>query len=217
VKKIGFFLFGWASRFLLSALLLTCRVKVIGQKIEQDYLRNNPGKGLLYASWHRGLVFFVFFYRFLDFIVMVSASKDGDLAAETSKRFGWIPVRGSSSRFGKEALAEMQTWFSKGHRGGMVVDAPRGPAFISKIGIVVLAKRTGLPIAPVMWAADRFWQLRNWDRTIIPKPFSRIVFQYHRELLVVPTDATDEQCEQKRVELDSILNALMTEVDHYFH
>jgi len=147
---------------------------------------------------------------------MISASKDGDLAAQASRCLGWIPVRGSSSKRGSEALSEMQSLVLKGHRGGIVVDAPKGPPFISKIGIIVLAKRTGLPIIPLMWSADRYWKLRSWDRSIIPKPFSRIVFVYNNNFLTVPPDASEEICEAKRAELDEILDRLRYQTDHYF-
>jgi lysophospholipid acyltransferase (LPLAT)-like uncharacterized protein len=197
-------------------MFMTCRVRVFGQEIEKIYMEKHKGKGLLYASWHRGLFFFVYFYRNLKFVVMASASKDGELAAQATKRFGWVPVRGSSSRRGSEALKEMKVLFEKGHRGGLVVDAPTGPPCVSKIGIIILAKRTGLPILPVMWYADRSWRIRSWDRSIIPKPFSKIVYLYGDDLLHVPTDASDEECEALRRELDLRLCRMMYRTDHFF-
>ena len=161
-------------------------------------------------------MFFVYFYRFLNFIVMASASDDGELAAQATKRFGWIPVRGSSTRRGLRALREMEVYFRQGYRGGLVVDAPQGPRCVSKIGIIVLAQRTGLPIIPVMWSADRCWRVGSWDRTIIPKPFSRIVFLYGNEFIRVPKDATREECEKLRQHLDHVLNTMMFQTDHFF-
>lgn len=215
-QRIGSYLFGWLMRMVFALLFCTCRVKVIGREIERQFLRENPGKGLLYASWHRGLMYFIYFYRNQQFIVMASASKDGDLAAETVKRHGWITVRGSSSYRGTEALREMIPYIKKGHRAGLVVDAPRGPAHESKIGIVVIARMTDLPIVPVMWSADRFWRLKSWDRTIIPKPFARIVFYYSQQLLAVPRKASREECEQVRQQLDDILNRMMYQTDHFY-
>ncbi len=212
----AYYVFGWISRVATTLLFCTCRVQVFGREIETKYLAENPGKGLLYASWHRGLIFIAYFYRDLKFVVMASASKDGELAAQASKRHGWIPVRGSSSCRGSEALREMIPYFKKGHRGGLVVDAPRGPRCISKIGIIVISRMTGLPIIPVMWSADRFWQLRSWDRTIIPKPFSRIVFIYAKEFIRVPEDASREECERYRQLLDDTLNRMMYQTDNYF-
>jgi lysophospholipid acyltransferase (LPLAT)-like uncharacterized protein len=106
--------------------------------------------------------------------------------------------------------------FKKGHRGGLVVDAPQGPPFISKMGIIVLAKRTGLPIIPVIWSADRCWRLRSWDRTIIPKPFSKIVFLYAPELIKISPDASRDDCAAYRQKLDTILNRLMYQTDRFF-
>ena len=209
-------IFGWVSKIIASLLFLTCRVQVFGREIQTSYLQAHKGKGLLYASWHRGLMFLCYFYRNLQFVIMTSASNDGELAAQAAKRFGWISVRGSSTRRGSQALKEMYALFKKGHRGGLVVDAPTGPPYISKIGIIILAKRTGLPIVPVMWAADRSWRIGSWDRSIIPKPFSKIVLLYGDSLLYVPEEATNEECEAYRKELDEQLRRLMFQTDHFF-
>lgn len=215
-QRIVFYLFGWLTRIVFALLFSTCRVQVIGRAIEEEYERQNPGKGLLYASWHRGLMYFIYFYRNRRFVVMASASKDGELAAQTVKRHGWIAIRGSSSYRGSEALREMIPYIRKGHRGGLVVDAPQGPPHVSKIGIVVMARMTGFPIVPVMWSADRCWRLKSWDRTIIPKPFSRIVFFYPEKLLSVPRRASKEECEQYRQQLDDTLNRMMYQTDRFF-
>ena len=215
-KYASFVIFGWMSRILTTLLFSTCRVEVIGQETEQKYMSENPGKGLLYASWHRGLIFFVYFYRSLEFVVMASASKDGELAAQATKSHGWIPIRGSSTNRGSEALREMLPYFKKGHRGGLVVDAPQGPPHVSKIGIIALSKRTGLPIIPVIWSADRFWQLNSWDQTLIPKPFSRIVFLYSENLIHVSPKASREDCESYRLQLDETLNRMMAKTDIYY-
>jgi lysophospholipid acyltransferase (LPLAT)-like uncharacterized protein len=208
--------FGWFSKIFSTLLFSTCRIKVFGQEIETKYLEQNPDKGLLYASWHRGLFFLIYFYRNLKFVVMASASKDGELAAQATRRHGWINVRGSSSYRGSEALREMLQLFKKGHRGGLVVDAPKGPAYLSKIGMIVLAKRTGLQILPVIWSVDRYWRLKSWDRTIIPKPFSRIAVLYADDFITIPPDATKEECENFRQKLDAMLNRIMYQCDSFF-
>jgi len=216
LKSAAYYAFGWVARAISSILFLTCSVTVYGQQIEESYRKRHPGKGLLYASWHRGLMFFVYFYRFLDFVVMASASDDGELATQAARRFGWIPVRGSSTRRGAVALREMERYFKNGHFGGLVVDAPQGPRCISKIGIIVLARRTGLPIIPVMWFADRCWRVGSWDRTIIPKPFSRIALLYGDELISVPPNASKAACERYRERLDTVLNTMMYQTDRFF-
>lgn len=216
LKYAVYYTFGWAARAATTLLLATCRVTVFGREIERHYFGRNPGKGLLYGSWHRGLLVFVYFYRFSDFVVLASASDDGELAAQATRRFGWIPVRGSSSRGGLKAMREMLSLCRRGHRIGLVVDGPQGPPCVAKPGIIQMAKRSGVPVLPMMWSADRFWRVGSWDRTMIPKPFSRIVMIYGRDFIRVPPDATRRQCEAYRRRLDAVLNTLMYQADHFF-
>jgi len=211
-----YYTFGWFTRILFALLFSTCRVQVIGREIEKRYKNEHPGKGLLYASWHRGVMYLIYFYRFRSFIVMASTSKDGELAAQAVRRHGWIAVRGSSSYRGYEALKEMVPLFRKGHDGGLVVDAPTGPAHVSKIGIILAARMTGLPILPVMWSADRCWRIKSWDRTIIPKPFSHIIFVYAQHVIHVPQKASRSHYEQLRQHLDKVLNRMMFQTDRFF-
>jgi hypothetical protein len=104
----------------------------------------------------------------------------------------------------------------KGYRAGIVVDAPRGPAHVSKPGVIVLAKMSGLPLLTGIWSADRYWRVGSWDRTIIPKPFSRIVALYSDSLIKVPPEANREECEIYRQQLDHQLNKMMYQTDHFF-
>jgi lysophospholipid acyltransferase (LPLAT)-like uncharacterized protein len=211
-----YYLFGWMTRLVLALLFSTCRVREFGSDIAEDYQRENPGKGLLVATWHRGVAFLVYHFRNQQRVTMASSSKDGELAAQAAERHGWIVIRGSSSYRGFEALRELARYFRKGYSGGLVVDAPRGPAHVSKIGIVTAARMTSLPILTLMWSADRCWRLKSWDRTIIPKPFARIVLVYGEKLIRVPRDASREEMEAKRRLLDVTLNRLMYQTDHFF-
>ncbi|MBW1697814.1 MAG: lysophospholipid acyltransferase family protein [Deltaproteobacteria bacterium] len=215
-KHATFYTFGWIMKVVAFLWLDTCRIAEFGREIEERYLKENPGKGLLYASWHRGLFFVIYWYRNQNIVSIASASEDGELAAQAAKRFGWLTVRGSSSSGGRRAFREMEALVKKGYRGGLVADAPTGPRFVSKPGIIYMAKRTGLPIIPVIWGADRYWTLKSWDRTIIPKPFARIVALYADKSILVPPDASRQECEQYRKQLDNMLNRIMYQADHFF-
>ena len=215
-KFLLIYVLSWAFRIFGTIILSTCHVRVFGREIEKKYFKDNPGKSLLYASWHRGVMFGVFLYRNTRFVGMASTSDDGEIAAQGAKRFGWKIVRGSSTRRGSQALREMISLTKKGYRAGLVVDAPRGPAHISKPGVVVLAKKSGIPLLTGIWSADRYWRVNSWDRTIIPKPFARIAVLYADSLIKVPPDASREECEEYRQHLDNTLNKLMYQTDHFF-
>ena len=215
-KRIAAFVAGRLVRWLVTLWLSTCRVEVFGREVEQAYLHEHPKQGLLYASWHCAVVFFAYFFRDRNLAVLVSTSRDGELASQMIRPLGFIPVRGSSSRRGLQALREMQTIVKQGHRCGIVVDGPRGPRRVTKIGIIMLARLTGLPIIPVIWSADRCWKLKSWDRTVIPKPFARVVLLYHQELIYVPADASRQACEHYRQILERILNQMTYQTETYF-
>ena len=216
-KRAGFWAFGWLSKAAATLWLSTCRITEFGREIEEEYIEKNPHKGVLYASWHRGLFFVIYWYRHQKVVSIASASEDGELAAQAARRFGWITSRGSSSRGGWQAYREMEALLNQGHKGGLVADAPRGPRFVSKLGIIYLARRTGIPIIPVIWSADRFWKLNSWDRTIIPKPFARIVALFADAVIEVPADASREACERYRRQLDDALNHIMYQADHFYN
>jgi lysophospholipid acyltransferase (LPLAT)-like uncharacterized protein len=134
-------------------------------------------------------------------VVMVSRSRDGDLIADTVERFGMRAVRGSTGHGGRDALDMMVHALTYEHvSAGVIVDGPRGPALEAKAGAVTLARATGLPIVPGTWWARPIVRVRSWDRTIVPLPFSRIVFAFAEPLFVAP-DADPDAMEAARAEL----------------
>ncbi len=158
----------------------------------------SQGTTCIYVSFHQGLLHFIQYFRDRGTVVMASRSKDGDLVSAILQRFGWRAVRGSSSRGGKEALAEMVPVFREQTVcGGLVCDAPRGPYGDPKIGIVLLARDSGHPMTPCAVWTTRQVLGRNWDHTIIPLPFGHIHFAFGAPL-PVPPNATNEECEHVR-------------------
>jgi len=87
-------------------------------------------------------------------------------------------------------------------------DGPRGPRHEAKSGTVVLAQMSGVPILPIAYAAKRCWQLRSWDRMVIPKPFSRVSVAVG-ELLEVPRELDGAGIESHRLRLQDALNDLV--------
>lgn len=58
---------------------------------------------------------------------------------------------------------------------GVTPDGPRGPRFLLQNGVLHIAQRSGLPIAPLALEAVRRTELSSWDRFLIPHPWSRVV------------------------------------------
>ena len=109
-------------------------------------------------------------------------------------------MAGSSSRGGAQASQELLSAVQNGQDICITPDGPRGPVRKSKAGVVRIAQRAGLPILPTSYAVSRFWQVKSWDRMVIPKPFSRGVFYVGEELVV--KDDVDQACQDLDQALD---------------
>jgi lysophospholipid acyltransferase (LPLAT)-like uncharacterized protein len=96
---------------------------------------------------------------------------------------------------------------ARGRAAGFTVDGPRGPARVAQPGAVWLAKATGNPVLPFHLEASRYWTLRSWDRTQIPKPFATVALAIG-EPLHVSRDVPDTELEQAREVLESRLKKL---------
>lgn len=165
-----------AGPVVLGGLHQTVRLRVLNRAVARRYA---TGRELaIGAFFHRHIVVFGMIYRRLRSVVMISRSKDGELAAAVLRRTAIRAVRGSSSTGGREALAELIDRLRDGVTAGFACDGPRGPSGVVKIGCVIAAQRTGVPLVPVACAMERFMRLRTWDRMEIPLPGSRVAVAY---------------------------------------
>lgn len=139
----------------------------------------------IYAFWHRCLLACAWRFRNGGVTVLISRSFDGELIARTVERLGFIAIRGSSSRDGAVGLRNLQRAYQDGHYCAITADGPRGPAQIAKPGVVQLAKLVGSTVGAFYVHPERAWQLRSWDRFLIPKPFSRVTVAWTAQ---VPAD-----------------------------
>ena len=128
----------------------------------------------VYAFWHRCLLIGAWHFRNHDIAILISASFDGELIARTVERLGYLAIRGSSSRSGSIGLRNMRRAYLDGHYCAITADGPRGPAMVAKPGVTQLAQLVSSQVGTFYVLPERAWQLRSWDRFLIPKPFSRV-------------------------------------------
>ena len=144
-KEIKYYLL---NNFLTSLAYHVCNLHVKTTPITidgEEIIREHIQKGgmVIFASWHQR--FYGGFYAPLILkmtpCIMISASRDGDFVSAVVSRIGWVPIRGSSSRRGKEALKEMIEGVKKFRAGGHIVDGPQGPPRVIKAGLITLARQ----------------------------------------------------------------------------
>jgi lysophospholipid acyltransferase (LPLAT)-like uncharacterized protein len=155
--------------------------------------------------WHAGIIPATYLFRDVGIRVMSSNSYDGEYMGRIIHKFGFVAVKGSSSRNAVRALLGLRRALDDGWAVAFSLDGPRGPRYQVKPGPVSLARSSGVPLATFHIAVDRAWVLNTWDRLIIPKPFSRVLMRFGK-LIPVPPEATDEDIERYTGELQASLD-----------
>ncbi|ABW68774.1 lysophospholipid acyltransferase family protein [Desulfosudis oleivorans] len=214
-KRWKKFLYSWllpyVALIVVKLLSLTFRVERIGEDREQALIKKDGG--IIYASWHqRFFPGIAFFATRKPITIMISQSKDGEMAARVVAILGWLPVRGSSTRGGREALAEIKRLSGSGYKIGHIVDGPQGPFGVVKAGLLRIAQVSGKAIVPTITSAEKKWVLNSWDRFMVPKPFSRVKIRFG-DPIYVPADLSEDAFEQKRLEVEKAMYALYEDTD----
>lgn len=191
--------------WLMRIWFATCRVTL--HNPENCFTAEEKDKTGIASFWHYSIVYILYHMRNYSATAMVSASRDGEYLARLAGAFGFETVRGSRNHKGLEGLKGMLRAIRKGSSAALVADGSQGPARIVQPGTLLLAAKTGVPIIPMVYAASSYISIHSWDKTIIPKPFSRVDF-YYGEPFYVPEKVTADDLEQYRLQLEQRLNAL---------
>ncbi len=173
---------------LLRLLARTWRIETVGA--EHLAAVGDGAAGTIYAFFHGRILHCMWHWRDRGIVVITSENFDGEWIARIIRRFGFVTARGSSSRGGARALRELVRTVEQA-AVAFTVDGPRGPREVVKPGVAWLAQATGHPVVCVHAEADRAWTMRSWDRTQIPKPFSRMVISIGPVVHVAADGAPD--------------------------
>ncbi len=185
VKKLfpgdfGVYLLMWA----VKAYLLLVRVKVINPEELTDHI-DNRGAVLLCVLHQQFFVLVKVAGKFLKYrpTVMISQSRDGEIASRFAETLGVRVIRGSSSKGGKQAMEQMVAHLAENSLGVHIVDGPRGPVGKVKPGCVSIAEKSGAALLPCLVFAESAWHLNSWDNFMIPKPFSSVTVKMGKVIL----------------------------------
>lgn len=165
------------------------------------------GQSYLMAIWHESVATALPRLGKAKVSALTSKSYDGALAAALIEQFGVRALRGSSSRGGREALAEMVKQADGLLAIGLTIDGPRGPRREAKPGIAALSQHTGIPVIPIASCSTRSFRLRSWDRTCIPLPFGLYVYLIGAP--IAPAESSErESVREKSLEIQVALNGM---------
>lgn len=183
----------------------TYRLTVENEHVWMDHMKS--GGAVVICCWHQQFFSAIRHFKTYNHLrppLMISKSSDGGLIAGIASRTGWDPVRGSSSKGGKDALIEMVEKLRERKIAAHIVDGPRGPAGKVKAGIIRLAQLGDATIFPFSVQADRAWFFNSWDRFMVPKPFAHVCLRFG-EPFPVPSLPTPEEFEHVRLRLEETM------------
>ena len=189
----------------------TLRVRREGFEAVEDLVARE--ERFILTFWHRRLFMMPLAYPFRrrnalgeerGVAILSSDSKDGERSAATWRWFGIHAVRGTASEDGAKALVRMIQAVRMGWDFGITPDGPRGPLMVMKPGTVALARKTGAWVVPVSLAFDRCFELRTWDRMVIPVPFATCTVRFGTPYQIGPK--ADDSTENLRLqqEMDTL-------------
>ncbi|CAA6808688.1 MAG: Protein of unknown function DUF374 [uncultured Sulfurovum sp.] len=201
LRQIGVVLFPTLIFIVMKLLWFTYRKKYhfIDQPIEEQCLA---------VTWHSELLIAPQAYRSLrkkqKTSAIIAQHHDGEIIARTLKFLHITPLRGSSRRGARTVLIAAINALKDGFSVMITPDGPKGPRYTMNDGAVSLALRSNLPIMIVNYQANSYWQLKSWDKFIIPKPFTKIAL-YHQ---IIHLDRSSKE-EAKEILLKQMLTYAM--------
>ena len=192
----------WIGYLVIRAICSTVRIAISWEEGSPGSLQARP---FVYSFWHTCMIPAMYLWRDLDIRVMSSDSFDGEYTGRIMQRFGFVKIRGSSTRFAVRALLGMRRALEQGWIAAFTLDGPRGPRYVVKPGPVSLAASTAVPMVVFHIALTDAWVLNTWDKLMIPKPFSRGLMRVSR-CIPVPTKADEAQKQKSLEELQAALD-----------
>ena len=205
--------FGWLAAWVVRLIGVTLRWEVHGWDNWQA--ADAPGRRIVYSFWHNEIFAATWFWRKRGIVVMSGYNFDARFTAQVIQKLGYEIARGSASRGAARALVGMVRAVQRGHDAAFTVDGPRGPRLVAKPGAVMLAKATGAAITCFHIRPRKAWVFsKSWDRTEIPRLFTRMV-AFIAPPILVPPDANDQHQAEKLQEVQSTLDDLVRRGDEW--
>src|SRR6516162_1094087 len=210
MERFKSWLIGWIGYVAIQIIGRTIRWESEGDSHLDDIYES--GHRAIFTFWHGRIFPSTYYWRNRGIVVMTSMNRDGEAIAQCIRRFGFGAARGSSSRGGLRALAEMASEIRQGHDTAFTIDGPRGPRYVAKQGPVLLAFKTGAAIFCFHISMKHKIQLKSWDHFQIPLPFTEAVVLKAAPIWV-PGDASEPQVRDLHQQMQSLLDKLRNEGD----
>lgn len=212
ISELEFKLIGILGKYLIDFIFAFSKIKEIGLENVESII---DSRMFVAGVWHSRILALLYIYRNKNGSCLVSQAKDGEIITRILQKQGYDPVRGSTTRGGREALAQLVRKIKAAQGVVITPDGPQGPRYRVQPGIIALAQKTGVPILPMAYSSKFAKIFSSWDRFFLPLPFSPCYIVYGKPVYV-PKDANRETWEQCRITLEKELCRITKQADKYF-
>jgi lysophospholipid acyltransferase (LPLAT)-like uncharacterized protein len=206
-------LFGLGMATYLRLLRRTTSFVLDPPDLYNDVDKDKP---FIAALWHGQHLMLPFMIRSVDNCTcLISKHGTAEINARAVRHLGIGVLRGSGAgtaserqrkKGGAPAMRAMLDALTSGLIVGITADIPKTRRVAGQ-GIILLAKLSGRPIRPCTVVASRRVDFDTWDHASIGLPFGRAVIGLG-EAIRVPAEASDEEMEWARRELEKELDRL---------
>ncbi len=187
------FLRGPFGRYVVATYLRL--VYYTSRKIIEPKIQNDPAS-TIYANWHgQNFLFPFWFHGKPRPYALVALHGDGQMIGGAVGILGLKLIHGSGNtdktqtgKGGARAFLQMLRALRGGESVLTTADVPKEALKVGE-GILLLARKSGAPIVPVAIATSNRKILRNWDKTQLHLPFSRLAYVAGPEIKV-PDDGS---------------------------
>ena len=165
----------------------------------------NNENGVLLAIWHNRMAFGMYICKNYDNVcALASPHTDGKLITDVIRQMKFNVIEGSTNRNPTEALRCIIKQITAGNKVVITPDGPRGPVYKINSNITRLGYKYNKAIIPISCMATRYFELKSWDKMMIPRNFGEIIVTIGKPLELSGSEEKDNALlETKLMELTS--------------
>lgn len=182
---------GNALYYYSRLLSKSCNINIEGQHHWEEIL--TAKRPVLWSFWHQQLVPFISFgdlyFDKPNYIMVTVGGARGGILNTYARRMGTNPhsvdMEGNPVKSGR-TLVKIIKALRSGKHSFLAPDGPDGPAYQPKKGVSFLARKSRAAILPFGAWSTSAYQLKRWDRYIMPFPRTRIQIVIGKPIFTEP-------------------------------
>lgn len=175
-----------------------------------DEQKLNNEKGLFFAIWHNRLAYSMYIFRnYNNAFGLTSPHSDGKIIGKLVLMMNHKIIEGSTNKNSNSAVKEIIKQITNDAKIVVTPDGPRGPVYKNGSVITKIASKYKKKVIPVSCYPSKYFELKSWDKMMLPKPFSKIIVVLGEPLKLSGEDEHD------RLLLEAKLNDLILKAKEF--